>query len=119
MHSPSFQVGSSLNNRSIIKKDTAGNITCLINDLKGSSVMNNLRKSNNTAAPASAIGAKRSKVLALRRSNSEKSILKQSCPSPAPPPSSSRVPPVILDEEEELKAAPWYQPGLSRCARHR
>jgi len=62
-----------------------------------------------------AVSEKRSKHLALRRSNSEKSIVKPPPPVPSPTPMSlGRVPPVIIDEEEELKAAPWYQPGLSR-----
>ena len=111
-----------MNNRSIIKKETAGNITCLINDLKGNSVLNNMRKSSNTSAALALVTEKRSKHLTLRRSNSEKSIVK-SAPSGPPsvssttPISLSRVPPVILDEEEELRAAPWYQPGLSRYAK--
>ena len=96
-------------------------MTCLINDLKGNSVLNNVRKSSNCSA-AAAVGEKRSKHLALRRSNSEKSIVVKPPPPPPAVPSPtaislSRVPPVIIDEEEELKTAPWYQPGLSRYAK--
>ena len=90
----------------------------IINDLKGNSILNNMRKSSNVSTAAT---EKRAKHLALRRSNSEQSIVKPPPPPPVASPSPtviplSRVPPVIVDEVEELKAAPWYQPGLSRYA---
>ena len=88
----------------------------IINDLKGNSVLNNMRKSSNIS---SVVTEKRAKHLALRRSNSEQSIVKPPPPPTVASPSPtviplSRVPPVNVDEEDELKAAPWYQPGLSR-----
>ena len=86
----------------------------IINDLKENSVLNNMRKSSNVSVAAT---EKRAKHLALRRTNSEQSIVKLPPPVASPSPTViplSRVPPVIVDEEEELKAAPWYQPGLSR-----
>ena len=85
----------------------------IINDLKGNSVLNNMRKSSNVSVATE----KRAKHLALRRSNSEQSIVKPPPPVASPSPTViplSRVPPLIVDEEDELKAAPWYQPGLSR-----
>ena len=88
----------------------------IINDLRGNSVLNNMRKSSNVSVATE----KRAKHLALRRSNSEQSIVKPPPPPVASPSPTviplSRVPPVVVDEEEELKAAPWYQPGLSRYA---